>query len=164
MVDISQWDERDQTWWVCFPQVWLRNTFQYVHTCQLLWYSAAPRKWDLCWPLALPFPPPGAHAEVEGNSSHFSCTHKQFYIHAVCLLNSFCKCAPLPLIWWDPIRDANRKKNFLAYALKAFFSINTCEKYFKSGFSVEKQYGISWYIKAALGSYEPDYPDIFYYY
>ncbi len=42
--EISQWDERGQAWRVCSPQVWLRSTFQYVHTCQLLWYSAAPRK------------------------------------------------------------------------------------------------------------------------
>lgn len=28
---------------------------------------------------------------------------------------------PLPLIWWDPIQDANRKKNGLACALKAVF-------------------------------------------
>lgn len=42
--EISQWDERGQAWRVCSPQVWLRSTFQYVHTCQLLRYSAAPRK------------------------------------------------------------------------------------------------------------------------
>lgn len=41
--DISQWDERGQAWRVCSPQVWRRSTFQIVHTCQLLWYSAAPR-------------------------------------------------------------------------------------------------------------------------
>lgn len=45
--EISQWDERGQAWRVCSPQVWLRSTFQYGHTFQLLWHSAAPRKWDL---------------------------------------------------------------------------------------------------------------------
>lgn len=42
--DISQWDKRGQAWRARYPQVWLRSTFQNVHTCQLLWHSAAPRK------------------------------------------------------------------------------------------------------------------------
>ena len=57
--EISQWDERGQAWRVCSPQVWLRSTFQYVHTCQLLWYSAAPRKTSvdhLCSPFLLSGP------------------------------------------------------------------------------------------------------------
>lgn len=41
--DISQWEQRVQAWSVRSPQVWLGSTFHYVHTCQLLWYSVAPR-------------------------------------------------------------------------------------------------------------------------
>lgn len=75
-----------------FPQVWLRSTFQNVHTCQLSWHSAAPSKTSVDHSLS-PFLLPGAHAEGEGNSSCFSCTNKQFSTHAMCIFNSLLKYA-----------------------------------------------------------------------
>lgn len=69
--DISQWDERGQAWRVCSPQVWRRSTFQIVHTCQILWYSAAPRETFVDHWLS-PQLRPGAHAEGKWTGSSFS--------------------------------------------------------------------------------------------
>lgn len=101
--DISQWDERGQAWRLRSPQVWLRSTFQNVHTCQLLCYSAAPRKTSVDHWLS-PFLLLGP-TQRETEIAPVSVAKIRDFLPMSRVSSIFSWSMPLPLKLWSPIQQ-----------------------------------------------------------
>lgn len=137
--DISQWDERGQAWRVRSPQVWLRSTFQNVHTCQLLWYSAAPRKTSVDHWLS-PFLLLGP-TRREKEIAPVSVAQISDFLPMPRVSSILSQSMPLPLKLWSPIQQQS-------LGITVLLHIIYIKKYSRSPQTVVSHYS-QWYVESS---------------